>query len=222
MTAPSFRQRIAVIEEQIQRACRQHSVLAVWTAWLKYRRTEPDTEALPSLGIDNPHVCDIGPFIRLHDQLPEEYLAKERIVFYLNEDTLETRHAFMSMKDDPFAFSAHYTAEDVQCGWKAQSSSSAFDYTPEAIEAQHQDNVEFTRNYWTNLLDTVSECRVVHNGIHYVAHPSGVGRGFGGRQFRINWLDAALAPTVCNLSVQGKVPLWMRDRIPDNAIITTM
>lgn len=217
---PTLRERVAKVEEQVQRACLQHGLLQVWFAWLKFSGDDKDETALPAVGIDNPYTTDTAPLQQLHKLLPKDYLDKEQIVFYLNEDTLETKHIFLSRDKNPFEFNEFYTDEDKKLGWKPQSAANAFFYSASRIEEEHANNVAFSKRYWSEYLVEVASNRVVENGIHYVAHPVETGTGFGGERFLINWLNADLAPSICNLSYQGKVPAWIRAEIPDNAQIT--
>lgn len=54
---------------------------------------------------------------------------------------------------------------------------------------------------------------------HYVVHELGVGCGYDGDAFEVIWLDESRPPLVCNLSGQGTVPAWIRERLPDNAVV---
>jgi hypothetical protein len=75
----------------------------------------------------------------------------------------------------------------------------------------------FQERYWLNLAKNHKQDRVVCNGNHYVMHELGKGCGFGGAGFRVIWLDVSKPAAHCNLSAQGRVPMWMREHIPDNA-----
>lgn len=221
MKAP-HQERVAKVEKQVQSACAAHGVIAIWEAYLRFKSDEPDVSALPSVGIDNPYIADEAPLRALRALLPRDYLAKERIVFYLNDDALETRHAFVPLEQDAFGFHEGYTPEDRSRGWRAVSSGGAFYYSPAQIEEAHKEHVANAKRYWLDLLQNHAASRVVVDGIHYVAHPVETGHGFYGSRFLINWLDAGIAPTVCNLSEQGKVPAWLRQQLPDNATISSI
>lgn len=141
-----------------------------------------------------------------------------RVEIHLHVDTLQTRHHILRDGESPFRFHSGFSQADVGNGWKQVSEIGAS--SDEEIETAKAEAVAFSKQYWEDLLERCAHVRVVQRGMHHVAHPVGVGIGFNGQAFRIHWLDSSLAPTVCNLSAQGPIPAWMRDKMPDNAIIS--
>ncbi|MDF6406813.1 hypothetical protein NMT76_25070, partial [Escherichia coli] len=71
--------------------------------------------------------------------------------------------------------------------------------------------------YWAELAEATDIQRVICQGVHYNWDALGQGIGFGGQAFRVEWLDADREPTECNLFAQGRIPVWMREKLPDNA-----
>lgn len=144
--------------------------------------------------------------------------AKQQSVeIHLNDDTRETRHCFT---EEPLRIHAHFTHEDAAAGWRQVLAFSASP-NPDAdtfarIERAKSDAVAQLVAYWNDLAGA-DILHVIHDGEHFVAHELGVGIGFGGGAFRVAWLAPDREPTVCNLSAQGRIPVWMRDKLPDNA-----
>ena len=97
--APKQPERIAKLQTQIEASCKKHGVIKVWEAFRRFRGNS-DVHELPSLGIDPPFTLDQKLLCDLHDRLPKEYTDKENIVFYLNTETLETRHVFIPFDQD--------------------------------------------------------------------------------------------------------------------------
>lgn len=81
------------------------------------------------------------------------------------------------------------------------------------------DAIVSDRAFWLDLTARVDS--IISNGEHYVAHELG-GGGFNGRAFRVDWIDTSRSPLICNLSGQGKIPVWLRPKLPDNANITSL
>lgn len=144
-------------------------------------------------------------------------VPQQSVEIHINDDTRETRHCFT---EQPLRIHAGFTREDAAAGWRQVL---AFTASPTAdaeslarIEQAKSNALEQMVAYWTGLAGA-DVLRVIRNGQHYVAHELGVGIGFGGGAFRVEWLAPDREPTVCNLSVQGRIPVWMRDKLPDNA-----
>lgn len=135
---------------------------------------------------------------------------------HIHDDSLQTRHCFTDY--EPFRIHPGFTFADMDAGWR-QTKAFFADRHPDlhnAIELAKVESLEHLRSYWESLAKQPVE-RVIHKGQHFVIHELGLGIGFGGRAFTIEWLDADRPPTTCNLSSQGRVPSWMRDKLPDNA-----
>lgn len=142
---------------------------------------------------------------------------RQSVEIHIKDDTRETRHCFT---EQPLRIHAGFTLADAAAGWR-QVLAFAASPTPDAetfarIERAKSDALAQLVSYWNDLAGADVQ-RVIHDGQHYVAHELGVGIGFGGRAFRVEWLAPDREPTVCNLSAQGHIPAWMRDKLPDNA-----
>lgn len=85
----------------------------------------------------------------------------------------------------------------------------------------------FGCNFWTRHMLTPDSTRlrkVRVGGRHYCFDPSNpiktsgpsVGRGFGGRRFKIEFADGEVVETN-NLWHQGSIPELFKERMPDNA-----
>lgn len=138
---------------------------------------------------------------------------------HLNRDTLETRHCYVR-QDMCLRFHDGFTEADMEAGWTHTLACYAEDFSEVQIEAIKARAAAFHQTYWRELMSTHSTTRVVRNGEHFVVHEVGTSPGFGGRIFKVDWFDKGRVPTVCNLSGQGTVPAWLRDELPDNAVIT--
>ncbi len=140
-----------------------------------------------------------------------------RIEIHLHIDTLQTRHHVLREGECPLRFHSGFSQADVDNGWKQVREIGAD--SDEEIERKKAEVVASAKQYWEALLREYAEVRVVQDGVHHVSHPIETGIGYNGRTFRIHWLDSSLAPSVCTLSTQGRIPAWMRDQMPDNAQI---
>lgn len=143
------------------------------------------------------------------------------IEFHLNRDTLATRHCLVSAESS-FRFHAGFTRGDAEAGWNQVKAVSAHEVSAADIAAELSQMVDFAKAYWTDLLNRCADRRVIQDGEHFVLHALGAGCGFSGRSFRVQWLDRQRASLVCNLSGQGRVPAWIRDRLPDNATVSPL
>lgn len=141
-----------------------------------------------------------------------------RVEIHLHIDSLQTRHHVMRDGESPFRFHSGFSSTDAVNGWKQVSEIGAD--TDEEIEQEKAERLESTKAYWEKFLQPYAETRIVQDGVHHVAHPVETGIGYGGKKFRINWLNKDLAPSICTLSTQGRIPVWMRSQMPDNAIIS--
>lgn len=77
------------------------------------------------------------------------------------------------------------------------------------------------RRFWLEISDDKDIIRVVCDGHHYTAHEPGKG-GFGSQVFKVEWHNVSKAPIICSLIHQGKVPSWIKYRLPDNARMTSL
>lgn len=139
---------------------------------------------------------------------------KQSVEIHINDDTRETRHCYT---EQPLRFHAGFSREDAAAGWR-QVLAFGLGASPDAtarIERAKAEALERLDSYWSELADAPVR-RVILKGEHYVTHELGVGIGFGGQAFRVEWLAPDQEPTVCNLSAQGRIPVWMRDKLPDN------
>lgn len=133
---------------------------------------------------------------------------------HIHDDTLRTRHCLVN-GSAALRFHAQFTRADHEAGWRQVKAESAEGQSPESIAAAEAEVAAFARAYWVDLDAECVGSRVISEGEHYVMHELGTGAGFGGAAFEVTWLDGR-APTVCNLSGQGRVPAWMRERMPDS------
>ncbi len=145
------------------------------------------------------------------------HALRQSVEIHVNDDTREVRHCFT---EQPLRIHAGFTHADAAAGWR-QVLAFAASPSPDAetrarIERAKSDAVAQLTAYW-NELASADVLRVIHEGQHYVAHELGVGIGFGGGAFRVEWLAPDREPTVCNLSAQGRIPAWMRAKLADNA-----
>lgn len=142
---------------------------------------------------------------------------KRSVEIHIHDDRGEARHCFT---DQPLRFHAGFTAEDAAAGWRQAVAFYAFAGSAEDLDKQidraKADALDQLTSYWRDLAAAPVR-RVIYQGQHYTRHELGEGIGFGGEAFRVVWLDAEQEPTVCNLFVQGRIPVWMRDKLPDNA-----
>jgi hypothetical protein len=141
------------------------------------------------------------------------------VEIHVNADARETRHCFID--DEPFRFHRGFTREDYAAGWHqvmaTASGPNPDDETFARIEQAKSDELKRLNSYWTDLAEAPVR-RVIIRGYHSVAHDLGEGVGFGGAAFRVKWMAPDREPTVCNLSAQGRIPSWMREKLPDNAL----
>ena len=80
--------------------------------------------------------------------------------------------------------------------------------------------------YWLQHVGRVDEPESIRvDGCHYRTGPEtgpAWPRGMGGRRMQITWLDDSRPPTTStNIWSQGRIPDQFRDRLPDNARMTT-
>lgn len=78
-------------------------------------------------------------------------------------------------------------------------------------------------HYWHEAIALAADPRSVRvRGVHWFigAEDERGTRGFGGRRFRVRFLDGREALT-SNLWHQGEIPARFRDRLPDNAAEVT-
>ena len=136
----------------------------------------------------------------------------------LNTNTLATRHVFTL---GPLQL--HLSQADIDAGWTSVVAYQGGDaFPPGEIEKMEADAAAQHRAYWEQLATGQGDRRVVVGGHHFVAHDFGVGTGFGGEVFRVQWHDGGRVPLTCHLSAQGKVPGWLRPQLPDNATATSL
>lgn len=141
-----------------------------------------------------------------------------RVEIHLHIDSLTARHHVMREGESPLRFHSGFNQADADNGWKQVREVGV--ETEQDIEREKAEVIGSARQYWEDLLRECAEVRVVQGGVHHVAHPVETGIGYNGRTFRIHWLDSRLAPSICTLSTQGRIPAWMRDKMPDNAVIS--
>lgn len=155
------------------------------------------------------------------DSILKKMSHGQAVEIHLNEDTRETRHCFVD-----FTFRIHegFTLEDVESGWRQVQAFYVNQNTDaeviRRIEKLKQEAVTELESYWNDLADADDVERVIHNGVHYTQHPIVKGirfAGFGNQAFRVDWLASDREPTICNLFAQGRIPMWLRDKLPDNA-----
>jgi len=142
---------------------------------------------------------------------------RQSVEIHINDDTREVRHCFT---EQPLRIHAGFTHADAGAGWRQVLAFTASPI-PDAetlarIEQAKSDALAQLTTYWNDLAGA-DVLRVIRGGEHYVAHELGLGIGFGGGAFRVEWLAPDREPTVCNLSAQGRIPAWMRAKLPDNA-----
>ena len=145
--------------------------------------------------------------------------ALQSVEIHLNLDTLEARHCLTTA---PMRYHDGFNQVDVDAGWQQILAVSAEGVTWSEIEAMKAEAIARNRAYWMDLRATNKDDGIIANGYHYVAHSVGLGRGFKGSPFRVDWLDASRRPLVCYLSAQGAIPGWLRPSQPDNATITEL
>lgn len=153
-------------------------------------------------------LTNAGPAVALN---PDRYVE-----IHIHADTQQVRHCLTDFP--PFRIHSGFTVEDAGAGWrqvKAFFADKCFDLDVK-IELAKEESLAHLRSYWQELAEAPVR-RVIRDGEHYVMHELGEGIGFGGRAFRIGWLTPGQEPTICNLSGQGRIPVWMRTRLPDNA-----
>ncbi len=143
---------------------------------------------------------------------------RQSVEIHINNDTRETRHCFT---EQPLRIHAGFTHQDAAAGWRQVLAFSSSP-TPDAdtlarIERAKSDAVSQLESYWAELAEATDIQRVICQGVHYTWDSLGQGIGFGGQAFRVEWLDADREPTECNLFAQGRIPVWMREKLPDNA-----
>ena len=139
------------------------------------------------------------------------------VEYHLHRDTLAVRHCVVEGRC--LVFHECLTRADSEAGWEQVSAHPARGLTAPDIAAAEQAHVRSRRDYWLELLERHTERRVVSNGYHRVWHDLGTSHGYDGQVFRVRWLDTNRAPVLCNMSGQGPVPAWIRDRLPDNAVV---
>lgn len=140
------------------------------------------------------------------------------IEFHLNLNSQVVRHRKITYSV-LFRFHDGFTEADMLDGWKQVQGGSA-DLSALEIEATERSILEFYQSYWRNLQNTCADRRVIAGGQHYCMHELGVGIGFNGAAFEVQWLDRAREPVLCNLSAQGDIPAWLRSELPDSATIS--
>lgn len=142
---------------------------------------------------------------------------------HYHADTRKVRTYLLSLEgnEEPLRFHAGFCQADMDAGWRQVKAIDASRLTAGDIDFAMAEVAAFQDRYWLDLAKAHKHDRVVCNGLHYTMHELGKGCGFGGKGFRVIWLDASKPPAHCNLSAQGRVPLWIRDRIPDNAASIT-
>lgn len=142
------------------------------------------------------------------------------VEIHLNDNTLEARHCLTDVSG--FGFHDGFTEADCDAGWRQVVAFSAQGVSEDEIEARKADVIRSSRTFWLDLMEQQKGISIVANGWHYAAHELGIGMGFYGEAFRVDWLDASRPPLVCNLSTQGEIPGWLRPQCPDNATITNL
>lgn len=136
---------------------------------------------------------------------------------HLHADTQQVRVYQLQKDERPLRFHAGFSQADIDAGWTQTRAFGAEGLTDSAIEREKAEVLDGHKAYWLDLAQLDDSRRVVEQGHHYFMHELGEGIGFGGRAFRVVWLDQSRSVALCNLSSQGPVPAWMRDRLPDNA-----
>lgn len=149
-------------------------------------------------------------------RVPEKELLSVEI--HLNENTLEARHCLTAVQS--FCFHDGFTEADCDAGWKQVVAFNAEGVSEAEIATAKADAISRHRNFWLDLFDRRKGLSIIANGFHYASHELGVGMGFYGEAFRVEWLDKRRPHLVCNLSTQGEIPGWLRPQFPDNATIT--
>lgn len=142
------------------------------------------------------------------------------VEIHRNDNTLEARHCLTDASG--FCFHDGFTEDDWEAGWRQVVAFSADGVTEAEIEAEKAAAIQRNRTFWLDLMERQKGLSIVANGWHYAAHELGVGMGFYGEAFRVDWIDTSRPPLVCNLSTQGEVPGWLRPQCPDNATITNL
>lgn len=140
------------------------------------------------------------------------------VEFHLHQDSLQVRACPLAAGVSALRFHAGFSQADVDAGWKQVC---AGEFSESEIDTKKIEIVASSKEYWEDLADKHQERRVVVDGRHLVSHDLGTGAGFGGRSFQVDWIDPGRKSLICNLSAQGSVPAWIRDRIPDNALRVT-
>lgn len=142
------------------------------------------------------------------------------VEIHRNDNTLEARHCLTDASG--FGFHDGFTEADSEAGWRQVVAFAADGISEAEIEAEKAAAIQRNRTFWLDLMERQKGHSIVANGWHYASHELGVGMGFYGEAFRVDWLDASRPPLVCNLSTQGEVPGWLRPQCPDNATITNL
>lgn len=144
-------------------------------------------------------------------------MSLDYVEIQLNRDTLEVRHVVTT---SPLRKHAGFTSTDLEAGWEQISACPADGLTESDIDLLKSKAVARSREFWLDLASSNPKERVVVDGEHYTLHEAGVGIGFDGDVFTVVWLDQTRPQVRANLSYQGKVPGWLRENLPDNAVIT--
>lgn len=137
------------------------------------------------------------------------------IQFLIHDDTLAVRHVLLEEGQDIVHFHSGYTREDCDAGWRSVKGVWLDD--EQAVRQEELEAVAHSRQFWEDLLRLPEDRRVVWQGHHHTVHESGTTAGFGGKLFEIRWLAPDRAPVVGHLWAQGRIPEWVRPRLPDNA-----
>lgn len=162
--------------------------------------------------------CSSGLAMQHHKQHGREPQSRLFVEIQLNDNTLEARHRLI----DGFGFCIQEGEADSDAGWRRVVAFPAHGVSNDEIEARKAEAIHNSRTFWLTLIEQQQGCSIIADGSHYTSHELGVGIGFYGEVFRVEWLDTSRPALVCNLSTQGKIPGWLRPQCPDNATISNL